>query len=780
MKQKLVVVGNGMAGIRCVEEILKHSSDVYEISIIGSENHLNYNRILLSSVLQGEAKIADITLNQKEWYSSNQINLFSGETVMNIDSNQKHVLTDKNRLLSYDKLILATGSSPFVLPVPGVEKEGVITFRTIEDCKKMIETSKNDRSAIVIGGGVLGLEAAWGLLHLGLDVKVVHNSDCLMQRQLDQASSRLLQKQLERKGVQFLLGKTTKEFKGRQHKVEEIIFSDDSSIKADLVVMSIGVMPNVQLAKDCGIHTNRGIVVNDYMETSERDIYAVGECVEHNGFVYGLVKPLYEQGKVLANRLCSTKKKRYKGSVLSTSLKVPGIDLFSIGDLREDESTQALTMLNEINEVYKKMVFRGDIMVGAVLYGDTKSQSKIADVIVKRKHINEQEKQQLMYSTEKDYSLLSSMKVSEVICNCNGVSKGAIMEAVQHEGISTLDEVKQCTKASSSCGSCKSLVCDLLEYIHSDDCNEVAEQKTLCACTTLTEDEVVYEIQQQNLSLVGEVIAKLNWLSKDGCSKCIPAISYYLAMIYPKAEAAKTSSFENKEIFLSSQKDGTYRLTPRIYGGRMSAQELKKIANVIEKYQLSYVGLTSAQNIQIKGIKKEYVQAVCAELNMSFHSLENNTVQHINTLFGEHACICDYDDAMQLSIELEKGMETIITPYKVILSVSACKHSNANNIQKDINIIGDDRGWEIYVGGQILSVDQQEELLTIAQDVVEVKQVVLGLVQYYRETANYLECIFDWIERVGLIHIREVLFEEPLRMQLVERLELEVQQTLSL
>ncbi|WP_226669015.1 nitrite reductase large subunit NirB [Metabacillus litoralis] len=779
MKQKLVVVGNGMAGIRCVEEILKHSSDVYEISIIGSENHLNYNRILLSSVLQGEAKIADITLNHKEWYLSNQINLFSGETVMNIDSNQKHVLTDKNRLLSYDKLILATGSSPFILPVPGVEKEGVITFRTIEDCQKMIETSTNDRSAIVIGGGVLGLEAAWGLLHLGLDVKVVHNSDCLMQRQLDSASSRLLQKQLERKGVQFLLGKTTKEIKG-ENKVEEIVFTDDSSVSADLVVLSVGVMPNVQLAKASGIHTSRGIVVNDFMETSEKDIYAVGECVEHNGFVYGLVKPLYEQGKVLANRLCSNKKKKYKGSVLSTSLKVPGIDLFSIGDLREDESTQTLTMLNEINEVYKKMVFRGDIMVGAVLYGDTKSQSKIADVIVKRKHINDEEKKQLMYSTEKDFSLLSSMKLSEVICNCNGVSKGAIMDAVQNDGLSTLAEVKQCTKASSSCGSCKSLVCDLLEYIHSDDCHEVTEKKTLCACTTLTEDEAVYEIQQQNLSSVDEVMEKLNWLTKEGCSKCVPAISYYLAMIYPKVEAANASSFENQEFLLSAQKDGTYNLTPRIYGGRISAQELKKMANVIEKYQLSDVGLTSAQNIQIKGIKKDYVQAICAELNMNFHSLENNTVQHINTLFGEHGCACDYDDAMQLSIDLEKGMETIITPYKVILSVSACKHSNADNIQKDINIIGDVRGWEIYVGGQILSVDQQEELLTIAQDVIEVNQVVLGFIQYYRETANYLERIFDWIERIGLIHIREVLFEDSLRMQLVGRLESEVQQTLSL
>lgn len=779
MKQKLVVVGNGMAGIRCVEEILKHSPDVYEISIVGSETHLNYNRILLSSVLQGEAKFEDITLNHTEWYTGNHINLYTGETVIKIDSAKKHVLTDQNRLLSYDKLILATGSSPFVLPVPGVEKEGVITFRTIEDCQKMIDTSKNDQHAIVIGGGVLGLEAAWGLLNLGLKVKVVHNTDCLMQRQLDHASSRLLQKQLERKGVQFLLGKTTKEFKG-QHKVEEIIFSDDSSVEADLVVLSIGVMPNVQLAKDCGIHTNRGIVVNDYMETSEKDIYAVGECVEHNGFVYGLVKPLYEQGKVLANRLCSNKKKRYKGSVLSTSLKVPGIDLFSIGDLKEDESTQTLTMLNEINEVYKKMVFRGDIMVGAVLYGETKNQSQMTDVIIKRKHLSDDEKLQLIYSTEKDHSLLSSMKVSEVICNCNGVSKGAIMDAVQHDGLSTFAEVKQCTKASSSCGSCKSLVCDLLEYINSDDCKEVTEQKTLCACTTLTEDEVVYEIQQQDLSSAYEVMTKLNWTSKEGCSKCVPAISYYLAMIYPKAEATKASNYENKGFMLTPQKDGTYNLTPRIYGGRISASELKNIANVIEKYQLINVGLTSSQNVQIKRIKEEHVEAVCTELNMSFSSFDINTVQHINTLFGEHDCVCDYDDAMQLSVDLEKSMETIITPFKVILSVSPCKHSNEVNIQKDINIIGDERGWEIYVGGQILANDQREELLTIAQDVVEVKQVVLGLVQYYRETANYLERIFDWIERIGLIHIREVLFEDSLRMQLVERLESEVQQTLSM
>jgi nitrite reductase (NADH) large subunit len=773
MKQKLVVIGNGMAGVRCIEEILKQNSQLFDISIIGSEPHLNYNRILLSSVLQGEASLKDITINSLEWYEENGIQLFSGETAVKIDPNKKEIVTDRKRAIFYDKLILATGSAPFVLPVPGVEKKGVVTFRTIEDCKSIIETSKQYKKAVVIGGGVLGLEAARGLLNLGLKVKVIHNTEYLMDRQLDSTSSRMLQKELEQQGIEFLLSKVTKEIVG-DSRVQEIQFTDGTSVETDMVVMSVGVRPNITLAKESGILINRGIVVNDFLETNISDIYAVGECVEHNGVVYGLVKPLYEQGQVLAKHICGLTEQGYKGSILSTSLKVPGVDLFSVGEFGENETTKSLKMLNEMDQIYKNIVVSGDIIVGAVLYGDTTDQSKLLDMITKRKHVSDEEKRTLLQSKDKDATHIKSMKLSEIICNCNGVSKGAIVEAVQQKGLTSVEQVKQCTKASGSCGGCKPLVSDLLTYIYSDECNEFIQQKSLCACTTLTEDEVVLQMQQRNISSLQDVFVKLNWKTLNGCSDCVPAINYYLAMIYPENEVLNETFVFNEKLNAQLQKDGTYSVIPQMYGGRTNAAELQKIASIMEKYKITDVGITNEQRIQLKGIKKEYIQAVCSELNMRLSPALANTVQHVNTSFGQKNCKCDQEYALQLAIELEKEMEYLLTPHKVVLAVSACKHSEVDLLTKDISVIGIDRGWEIYVGGSVSPSARQGELFTVSISRNEVKELICGFVQYYRETANYLERIYDWVERVGLIHIREVLFEKTLREQLLERLEAEM------
>ncbi len=760
-----------MAGVRTIEEILKCNKDHYEITIIGSEPHLNYNRILLSSVLQGEATFPEITINDMEWYEKYRITLYSGETATSIDTTHKIVRTDKGKSIPFDKLILATGSSPFVLPIPGVEKLGVVTFRTIEDCKGILEASKQVKKAVVIGGGVLGLEAARGLLNLGLDVKVVHNTEYLMQRQLDAKASLMLQKQLEQQGVQFLLEKVTKEIHGTD-RVEEVQFTDGTRVEADLVVMSVGVVPNINLAKKAGILTNRGIVVNNYMETSIKDIYAVGECVEHEGVVYGLVKPLYEQGKVLAKSICHIPADGYKGSVLSTSLKVPGIDLFSVGEFEEDESTKTLTLLNEVEDIYKKIVLRGDIIVGALLYGETRHQSKILDMIVKRKHVSDEEKQSLLLATDNGTSAVKSMKLTELICNCNGVTKGVIMEAVQQQGLTTVKEVKQCTKASSSCGGCKLLLTDLVNYIHSDECDEIIEQKSLCSCTALTEDEVVLQIQQKNLSSLQEVFVELGWRTMDGCSSCVPAIRYYLAMIYPEHEETNQALHSNESMKVKLLSDGTYAVTPRLFGGKVTSEDLTKMAMLMEKYHIADVGITSEHRIQLRGIKKEHIHAICSELRLS--PITPNTVRHINTYFSEQECQCNTEQSLKLSIELEKELEFLLTPHKLVLSVSACKHKEIDMRTKDICIVGADRGWEIFVGGSLSPTSKQGELFTVATNEDMAKRMICGLIQYYRETANYLEQLGDWVERVGMIHIREILFEDSLCEQLVERLELEM------
>jgi nitrite reductase (NADH) large subunit len=366
------------------------------------------------------------------------------------------------------------------------------------------------------------------------------------------------------------------------------------------------------------------------------------------------------------------------------------------------------------------------------------------------------------------------MKLSEIICNCNGVSKGSIVEAVQQKGLTTVDQVKQCTKASSSCGGCKFVVSDLLDYIHSDECNEFIQQKSLCACTTLTEDEVVLQIQQRNLSSLRDVFVDLGWKTIEGCSSCVPAINYYLMMIYPENEGQNETYYDNVYMEAQLQKNGTYSITPQMYGGMANVAELQKIASIMEKYKLTDVGLTRDQRMQLNGIKKEDIQAVCSELNMRLSPAHGNNIRHVNTCFGEQDCQCNKEYALQLAIELEKEMEYLLTPHKVVLGVSACKHREVEMMTKDISVIGINRGLEIYVGGSISPSTKQGELLTVASNRQEAKELICGFVQYYRETANYLEKICDWIDRVGLIHIREVLFEDALREQLIERLEEEM------
>ncbi|WP_144529154.1 nitrite reductase large subunit NirB [Peribacillus simplex] len=770
-KQKLVLVGNGMAGLRCVESIISKDPTAFEITIFGSEPHVNYNRILLSTVLQGNTSFEDLAINDRGWYTKNSIQLFTGETVVKIDKETRKIKTDKEREVYYDKLIIATGSIPFILPVTGVDKEGVIAFRTIEDCQKMIETSRKHKKAVVIGGGLLGLEAARGLLNLGMEVNVVHIADHLMERQLDSTASLLLQKELENQGMNFLLKKETQEIIGNE-RVERVRFKDGTEVEADLVVMAAGVRPNIQLAKDSGIDTNRAIIVNDYLETSIPNIYAVGECVEHHGIVYGLVKPLYEQGEVLAKHICEMKCTGYQGSVLSTQLKISGVELFSVGDFLGDETTKSITTFDELDGVYKKVVFQGRKIIGAVLYGDTNVSSRLLDMILKRQEVTSEEKHVLFQSPSTAEGLIASMANHEIICNCNAVSKGAIIGAVQNKGLTTVEQVKQCTKASGSCGGCKPAVTELLTYIQGNLSDQANEQTAMCSCTTLTEDEIVYKMQLQNLTSVQEAMDVLGWENTGGCSTCRPALNYYLGMIHPEYEIRQQTLFINEQKNATVQNDDRYSVIPQMYGGMTNAKDLRKIANVADKYDISQVAVTSEQRIHLMGVKKEDLPGVWADLDMPLSSKYGNTVQNVKTCIGEHVCSCDKKQSLLLAVDLEKRLEHVSTPYRIKMGISACMHNGAGSTTKDIGVMGIDRGWEIYVGGSSGRTVRAGELLCVAGTNEEAIEIIIGFIQYYRETANYLERTWQWIERVGLIHVREVLFDNELSQQLSQRLEM--------
>ncbi|MFC4320506.1 nitrite reductase large subunit NirB [Litchfieldia salsa] len=772
-KKKLVLVGNGMAGVRAIEEILKVNEEKFDITIFGSEPHPNYNRILLSKVLQGDTDVEDITINDWAWYEENNITLYTGESVSSIDSGKKVVVTDKGRIEPYDELILATGSLPFILPIPGADKKGVTAFRDIKDTDEMLAASKQFKKAAVIGGGLLGLEAARGLLNLGMDVSVIHIAPFLMERQLDQTAGKMLQNELEKQGMKFLLEKNTDSIIGDE-RVEAVTFKDGTQVEADLVVMAVGIKPNIALAKEGGLAVNRGIIVNDYLQTNIPHIYAVGECAEHNGIPYGLVAPLYEQGKVLAKHICGEETIPYKGSVLSTQLKVSGVEVFSAGDFIEDEEKKALKVFDDQDGIYKKLVFRENKIVGAVLFGDSRDGNRLFSMIQKQEDVSDTMKVAILQPIggEAGESFVATMSDEEIICGCNGVSKGAIVQAIQEKGCTTVDQIKGCTTASRSCGGCKPLVADLLQHTLGADFDTSVQKEAVCGCTSLSREEVIEEITLKGLTHVKEVMNVLGWSSTEGCSKCRPALNYYLGMVNPVTyQDERESRFVNERMHANIQKDGTYSVVPRMYGGVTNANDLRKIADVVDKFEIPLVKVTGGQRIDLFGVKKEDLPSVWEELDMPSGFAYGKSLRTVKTCVGEQFCRFGTQDSMGLGITLEKKFEGLQTPHKVKMAVSACPRSCAESGFKDIGFIGIDGGWELYVGGNGGTHVRGGDLLYKVKTDEEAIEITGAYLQYYRETANYLERTSAWIERVGLEHVKTVLDDKEKRDELNARMD---------
>ncbi|MFK9092038.1 nitrite reductase large subunit NirB [Bacillus salipaludis] len=770
--KKLVMIGNGMAGVRTIEEILKLAPGQFEITIFGQEPHPNYNRIKLSTILQGDTSFEEIIINSLDWYKENQIQLFTGETVVKIDVEVNRVISDQGREVEYDVLIIATGSNSFILPIPGAEKQGVTGFRDIKDCEMMIKSADQYKKAVVIGGGLLGLEAARGLLNLGMKVDVVHLMPHLMERQLDPIASSLLRAELEAQGMTFLMEKETVEILGDE-RVTGLRFKDGFEVEADLVVMAIGIKSNIAVAKNSGIYVNRGIVVNDFMETSVLNIYAVGECAEHREIVYGLVAPLYEQGKVLAERICGMEAKPYAGSVTGTQLKVAGVDLFSAGEIFEDGSTKSIMVYNEFDGIYKRVLTRNNMIVGIVLYGDTKDSTKLFRMLTKKEDISGVSIFQTECSGSGASDDFASMPNDELVCGCNGVTKGAIVEAIQTQGLTTLDQVSHCTNAGRSCGRCKPMVSSILAHTLGDQFDAAAAQKTsICGCTTVSREELVAEIKAKGLTSVKEVMNVLAWNNEEGCTKCRPAINYYLGMIHmDEYKDDRDSRLVNEKMHANIQKDGTYSVVPRMYGGVTTAADLKKIAEVAEKYNVPLVKLTGGQRIGLFGVKKEDLPAMWEELDMPSGYAYGKTLRTVKTCVGAQFCRYGTQDSMALGIELEKKFERLDTPHKVKMGVSACPRNCSEAGIKDIGFVGIDGGWEIYVAGNGGVDLRPGDLLCTVKTQEEVMEMTGAYLQYYRETANYLERTSKWVERVGLDHVKEVLADEETRKALNERID---------
>lgn len=762
-----------MAGVRAIEEILKIAPEQFNITIFGSEPHPNYNRIQLSNVLQGDTTIQDIVLNDWKWYKDNNIQLFTNEEVIKIDTEKKSVHSNLGRTVAYDDLIIATGSSSFMLPIPGADKPGVTGFRDIKDCEMMIDTSKNYKKAVVIGGGLLGLEAAQGLMNLGMKVDVVHLMPNLMERQLDPTASLMLKNQLEEQGMNFLLEKQTVEILG-EDRVTGLRFKDGEVVDADLIVMAVGIKPKTQLAKENGIYVNRGIVVNDFMETSVPNVYAVGECAEHREITYGMVAPLYEQGKVLAGKITGLLTEPYVGSVIGTQLKVAGIDLYSAGEIFDDAITKSVKVHNEFEGIYKKILIRNNQIVGVVLYGDTKDSTRLFRMLTDKEDISGKTSHSILESGfgTKESVGVESMPDSELICGCNGVTKGTIVDSIRTQNLSTVEEVSSCTNAGRSCGRCKSLVSDILAYTLGESYDASSQKKSLCGCTSLSKDEVLDEIKEKHLMNVKEVMNVLDWKNEEGCSKCRPALNYYLGMLYPEEyQDERDSRLVNEKMHANIQKDGTYSVVPRMYGGVTTADDLKKIAEIVQKYNVPLVKMTGGQRIALIGVKKEDLTHVWEELGMPSGYAYGKTLRTVKTCVGSQFCRFGTQDSMALGIKLEKKFERLDTPHKFKMGVSGCPRNCAESGIKDVGIVGIDGAWEIYVAGNGGTDLRAGDLLCTVQTEEEIMDMVGAYIQYYRETANYLERTSTWAERVGLEHVKEVLANEETRKQLNERMD---------
>ncbi|NOX08502.1 MAG: NAD(P)/FAD-dependent oxidoreductase [Gammaproteobacteria bacterium] len=769
MKERLIVIGNGMAGIRTLEELLKLDADRYDITVFGDEPYGNYNRIMLSPVLAGEKTIDEIMLNDDAWYQDNGVTLNKGKRIASINRSKREVIAEDGSSLTYDRLLIATGSTPFILPIPGNDLDGVVSFRDISDVDQMLAVADKSKHAVVIGGGLLGLEAANGLMEQGMNVTVVHLPETLMERQLDTVAAGMLQQSLEERGLHFLMQAQTESITGKD-RVEGVRFKDGSGISADLVVMAVGIRPNYTLASESGIHCERGVVVNDTLQTFDPSIYAVGECVQHRGEVYGLVAPLFEMAKVCANHLAHHGIGRYEGSVTSTKLKVTGIDLFSAGDFIGDENTEELVFQDAARGVYRKLVVQDNKIKGAVMYGDTIDGTWYFDLLRDQTDISDI-RQHLLFgqahlgdSGHGDENRVAALSDDAEICGCNGVCKGDIVKAITEKKLFTLEDVRAHTKASSSCGSCTGLVEALLSHTVGGDYSTAPHLKPMCGCTEHTHDGVRAAIKDQQLKSVRAVMDTLEWDSEDGCSKCRPTLNYYVFCQWPDAGSDDNQSrFINERVHANIQKDATFSVIPRMWGGGTTPDELRAIADVADKFKVKTVHVTGGQRIGLYGLKKEELPEIWGDLSkagmVSGHAY-GKALRTVKTCVGKEWCRFGTQDSTKMGVALEKMTWGSWTPHKYKMAVSGCPRNCAEATIKDLGVVCVDSGYELHIGGNGGIKVRVTDFLCAVKTEAEVLEYAAAFMQIYREQAHYLERTAPWIERVGLNYVKEQIVDD--------------------
>tara|TARA_R110002051_G_scaffold1609_1_gene8859 strand:- start:7401 stop:9830 length:2430 start_codon:yes stop_codon:yes gene_type:complete len=775
MSQKLIVIGAGMASGRMLELLVESHAD-FEITLFNGEARGNYNRIMLSPVLAGDKTYDEIVTHDADWYEVHKVNTHFGRFIQKVDRENRIATDDTGAEFAYDKLVFATGSNPFIIPLPGHDLDGVIAYRDMEDTEQMMGLSDGQK-AVVIGGGLLGLEAAAGMAARGVDVTVVHIMGHLMERQLDEAAGYLLRRALIDKGITVKCAANSKEILGENGKVRALLLDDGTELPCDLLVMAVGIRPNIKLAQDVGLAIGRGIHVDDHMMTSDSNVLAVGECVEHDGAIFGLVAPLYDQAKVAAQTLMG-QPAAFVQKELSTKLKVTGCDLFSAGDFAEGEEREDIVFRDPARGVYRRLVIEGDVMIGAVFYGDTTDSNWFYGLIRDRTDISEM-RDTLIFgpafqgSSLDPLSAVAALPRDAEICGCNGICKGQIEDAIA-AGATDLGAVRAVTKASGSCGTCAGLVEQVLAVTLGDDF-VIPPAASICGCTDMTHDDVRRMIKSLKLKSMPAVWQECGWKTSCGCHVCRPALNFYLLADWPLDYADDPQSrFINERKHANIQKDGTFSVVPRMWGGITTPDELRAIAAAADKFMVPTVKVTGGQRIDLLGVKGKDLPAIWADLNaagmVSGHAYSKG-LRTVKTCVGTDHCRFGTQDSTGLGIKLEKTLWGSWTPHKLKLGVSGCPRNCAEATCKDIGVICVDSGYQISIGGAAGMDVRETELVVQVASEDEVIATIMAVTQLYRENAIYLDRIYKWMGKVGLDWITEQIEDLDNRAALVERFE---------
>ncbi len=766
--QKIIVVGNGMVGYKFCEKLVQQAPEgQFSITVFGEESYHAYDRVHLSEYFENQS-FENLEMSTRSWYEENNIELISGELIVSIDREDKTIKSYKGTEMSYDKLVMATGSSAFVPPFEGTEKDGVFVYRTIEDLDAIIDYSKKSKKAAVLGGGLLGLEAAKAMLDLNQETHVIEFASRLMPRQLDEAGSDSLVSKMEDIGVKLHMNKNTTKVAGNG-KMTGLEFADETSLDADMLVISCGIKPRDELAKASGLEVGPrgGIVVDDLLKTNDPDIFAIGECALHKNFIYGLVAPGYEMADIVVNQLIGKNDKQFESYDMSTKLKLIGVDVASFGDaICENTPHKPIVFEDNLEGIYKRINIStdGKKLLGGILVGDADAYNMLLQVTLNGMALPPNP-EDLILGARGGEELGMELPDSAQICSCENVTKGDICKAIVEDGLEDIAAVKTCTKAGTGCGACSPIVGD----IFSEQLKKMGKtvKKVLCEHFEYSRQELFDIIKVKKINSYEEL---LNTVGKgDGCEICKPAVASLMASIWNEmilSDNKDTSQDTNDRYLANIQKGGSYSVVPRIPGGEITPDKLIVIGQVAKKYDL-YTKITGGQRIDLFGARVNDLPDIWEELiNAGFESghAYGKSLRTVKSCVGSTWCRYGLHDSVTFSIEVEERYRGLRSPHKLKSAVSGCRRECAEAQSKDFGIIATEKGWNLYVCGNGGSNPQHAQLLAGDIDSETCLKYIDRFLMFYIKTAEPLNRTATWLNKLegGMDYLIDVVVNDSL------------------